>query len=305
MPRTARVKSPNGIYHIMTRSISEVVLFREIRDKDQYLKLFKRYQQAYLFKVLAYCLMTNHAHFIVDCNGADISKIMKSINQSYSLYFNKKYKRHGHLFQDRFKSKIVTDDRYLINLSIYIHNNPRDIEKSPENLIENKYSSLGFYIGVLKDELGLIEPNYILQKLAVKCEDSRKKYFNLIKKTWDGDAEIEIPIVFERCEYRSERKILLRNFSSDAIIKSIYKYSNIPFSENIKYNHINTQMKSIYVVILRSLCDYKLKDMCNLFGNITASNVWSLCKKGTELLTKDEKYKSLIKEILKEHSIAC
>lgn len=305
MPRTARVKSPNGIYHIMLRSISEVLLFREAKDKDQYLKLVKRYQQIYLFKILAYCLMTNHAHFIVDCNGADISKIMKSINQSYSLYFNKKYKRHGHIFQDRFKSKIVTDDRYLINLSIYIHNNPNDIQKSQKDLIEYKYSSLGFYIGTMDDELGLIEPKFILQKFSVKSEDSRQKYFNLIKKTWDGNTKIEIPIEFEGCEHRSERKILLRNFSSDDIIKAICKYSNIYFSENIKYNHLNTQMRSIYVVILRSLCNYKLKDMCNLFGNITASNVWNLCKKGTELLTTDEKYKSLIKEIIKEHSIAC
>ncbi|WDC83583.1 transposase [Caloramator sp. mosi_1] len=58
--------------------------------------------------------MDNHAHFIIDANGADISKIMHFINYKYAMWFNKRYSRHGHLFQDRFKSKIVKDERYLL-----------------------------------------------------------------------------------------------------------------------------------------------------------------------------------------------
>ena len=57
--------------------------------------------------------MDNHAHLLIDANGADISKVMHGINFSYAMYFNKKYEREGHLFKDRFKSKIVDDDRYL------------------------------------------------------------------------------------------------------------------------------------------------------------------------------------------------
>ena len=82
MPRVARVKHENGIYHIMVRSISDIPLFRDSADKDKYLQLIKKYQGIYLFKVYAYCLMTTHGHMAIDCCGADISKIMKSINQS-------------------------------------------------------------------------------------------------------------------------------------------------------------------------------------------------------------------------------
>lgn len=65
------------------------------------------YQENYGFKVYGFCLMDNHAHFIIDVNGADISNIMHSINFKYAQVYNRKHKRHGHLFQDRFKSKIV------------------------------------------------------------------------------------------------------------------------------------------------------------------------------------------------------
>lgn len=130
MPRIARIKSGTAIYHIMARSISEVKLFRSSDDKKKYMKLIKEYQKLYNFKIYAYCLMDNHLHLIIDANGADISKIMHCINFKYARYFNTVHKRHGHLFQDRFKSKIVLDNEYLIKLSAYIHNNPLDIKQS-------------------------------------------------------------------------------------------------------------------------------------------------------------------------------
>ena len=84
MPRIARIKKLEGIYHIMVRSISDVSLFKDSKDKDIYLLLIKKYQKIYLFKVYAYCLMQTHGHIAIDCCGADISKIMKSINQCYA-----------------------------------------------------------------------------------------------------------------------------------------------------------------------------------------------------------------------------
>ncbi len=89
--------------------------------------LVKKYKDLYNFKIYGYCLMDNHSHLMIDANGADISKVMHGINFSYAMYFNRKYERDGHLFKDRFKSKIVNNDKYLKALSLYIHNNPTGI----------------------------------------------------------------------------------------------------------------------------------------------------------------------------------
>jgi REP element-mobilizing transposase RayT len=89
MPRCARIKSSDSIYHIMVRSISDVDLFCTNQDKDKYLSLIKKYQVLFAFKVYAYCIMNTHAHLIIDSAGADISRIMHAINQSYAQYYNK------------------------------------------------------------------------------------------------------------------------------------------------------------------------------------------------------------------------
>lgn len=128
MPRCARVKSFNSVYYIMARSICDILLFRDDNDREKYINLIKKYQNMYGFIVYAYTLMDTHGHFIIDCAGADISKIIHSINRSYAQFFNIKYKRYDHLFQDRFKSKIVNDDTQLIALSASIHNDALSIK---------------------------------------------------------------------------------------------------------------------------------------------------------------------------------
>jgi REP element-mobilizing transposase RayT len=73
MPRMARLKDKESIYHVMVRSIKEVNLFESDDDKIRYLEIVKRYMEKYKFKVYAYCLMLNHGHLMIDANGADIS----------------------------------------------------------------------------------------------------------------------------------------------------------------------------------------------------------------------------------------
>jgi putative transposase len=95
MPRIARVKAEDKIFHIMVRSIKEVPLLADKKDKELYMSIVAGYQKIYGFKVYAYCLMDNHAHFIIDVNGADISNIMHSINFKYAIIFNKRHGRYA------------------------------------------------------------------------------------------------------------------------------------------------------------------------------------------------------------------
>jgi putative transposase len=304
MPRIARIKNSAGIYHIMVRSISDIPLFRNSQDKDQYLKLIKKYLIIFRFKVYAYCLMTTHAHIIIDCSGADISKIMKSINQSYAAYFNKKYNRHGHLFQDRFHSKIIDNEKYLINLSVYIHNNPKDIEKYKDNVEKYKYSSLGIYLDLSSDKLEILDTNFILQHFSDDKASAEKSYHELIKRFSNTSKEIDVEFKKVGTECRSERKILIRNFTPEEIINFIQEYTDSHFNIHIKFNHKVTIAKSLCVLIMRSLCNFTFKQICSIIGNITESSIWRLCDKGYSLITTDDGYKNLLDNIIERYSAA-
>lgn len=303
MPRTARIKSEGGIYHIMVRSISDVSLFKDNADKDKYLQLINKYQQIYIFKVYAYCLMTTHAHIIIDCCGADISKIMKSINQCYSAYFNKRYNRHGHLFQDRFKSKLVDNRSYLITLSAYIHNNPSDIEKYSKCIEKYEYSSLGVYLDIFKDRFKLLDIDFILGHFSTNIDRARRSYLEFINRLIEPAERIDAEFINEGSECRSERKILIRNIEAVRLIKFISEYTTTPFNIHIKFNHKNTELKSLCVLLMRSLSDLSLKEICHLIGSVNASSICRLSEKGYNLITEDDRYKNLINDIIKEFAV--
>ncbi|MHB8918464.1 MAG: transposase, partial [Desulfocucumaceae bacterium] len=132
-------------------------------------------KEKYNFKLEAYCLMDNHVHLLINDNGNDISKVVKSINISYAYYFNKTYKRVGHLFQDRFKSEIVGDDNYLLSVSAYIHNNPlkAGIVRIPQ---EYKWSSFSYYRGKENYVSGLVDTERILGLFSSNKKRAMEKY---------------------------------------------------------------------------------------------------------------------------------
>jgi REP element-mobilizing transposase RayT len=217
MPRVAREKSFDSIYHIMVRSISEVNLYKDEKDKLKYIDYMKKAQDQFEFKLYAYCLMDNHAHFVIDANGADISKIMHFINYKYAIYFNKRYERHGHLFQDRFKSKIVKDDRYLFALTAYVHYNATDLpgyEAEPENY---RFSSLGVYLGLKHDEFELMDEHFVLSLFSLHEARARGKYRDFIFKVKTMIDVEKAEFEGEPTEYRSMRTILVRDISPDRI----------------------------------------------------------------------------------------
>lgn len=299
MPRIARIKSNTAIYHIMARSISEVNLFKDDEDKEKYLYILKDYQNIYNFKVYAYCLMDNHLHIVIDSNGADISKIMHCINFKYASYFNRKYDRHGHLFQDRFRSKIVHNERYLFSLTAYIHNNPSDLP-GYENSIENYYfSSLGVYIGLKKDSLKLLDYKFVLCLLRENLRKSRNQYINWVLKSKFLIEEVEAEFKNEKTEYRSERKILIRDFKIDDIIDFIAKIMNInKFNLYMKYSKKLVNARALLVLLLRNLCNCSCKEICSVIGNITQSRVSKLCFIGKDLVISNDTYKNIISEFI-------
>ena len=125
MSRQARQKSATGYYHVIVRGAGKQLLFEESGDYRYFLFLLEKTCSATNVSVCAYCLMDNHAHLLLHDRADDLPLFMKKLGVSYSGYFNKKYERVGHLFQDRYFSQAVEDDPYFLSVYKYILLNPQ------------------------------------------------------------------------------------------------------------------------------------------------------------------------------------
>ncbi|GCD09763.1 transposase [Clostridium tagluense] len=300
MARKARLKTNDAIYHIMCKSITEVDLFRDDEDKKKYLSLVKKYKDLHHVKIYGYCLMDNHSHLLIDANGADISKVMHGINFSYAMYFNKKYKREGHLFKDRFKSKIVDSDRYLRTVSLYIHNNPTDISEFKDCPEKYAFSSLGIYIGKRRDHLNIVDYGFVMGFFGNDLKLARNYYYSLVFGCTDEKLKEEFEFKDEKTNYSSVRTILVRNFKPEDIIEFIAVKMNIAKLQlHMKYSRKLVEARALTVVLMRSICNLKSSDISTLLGNITPARVSKLSSIGIELIRTNKNYENILEEFIK------
>jgi putative transposase len=125
MGRDRRYLQAGLVHHIVNRGNNRQAIFLEPADQRHYLRCLYHYKKKYVFKLFAFCLMTNHVHLLIRVgeNGT-ISKIMQSLTVAYCRWYNFKYKNSGHVWQGRFCSTIVSDDEYLLTAMQYIEQNP-------------------------------------------------------------------------------------------------------------------------------------------------------------------------------------
>ncbi len=129
----------------MLRGINQQVIFESEEDKEKFLQTLNRYKAISEYKVFAYCLMSNHIHLLLKVEKENLDLILKRIAGSYVYWYNWKYKRTGHLFQDRFKSEPVEDDSCFYTVLRYIHQNPVKGGLCKE-AADYKYSSYNEYL---------------------------------------------------------------------------------------------------------------------------------------------------------------
>lgn len=157
-------------YHIYNRGVNKNNIFHDRQDRIVFLGLIKRYlgdesekkpnRELYPsykdeIELLAYCLMNNHFHFFVyQESPTAITDFMKSLSVAYSMYFNRRYKRVGAVFQQRYRAVRITNDPQLLHLSRYIHMNP-------QNYALYDWSSLPYYLNA--KTASWVKPNKILE----------------------------------------------------------------------------------------------------------------------------------------------
>lgn len=177
MARPLRIEYPGCFYHITSRGNEKKDIFKSRRDREKFLSYLQSSTERYGVKILAYCLMTNHYHLLMETPKGNLSQIMRHINGAYTTYHNVKRKRLGHLFQGRYKAIIVEADEYALELSRYMHLNPvrAGMVSKPQDY---EWSSYRSYTGLTTAPAWLSQ-DLILDHLG--APDQQEKYRNFVE----------------------------------------------------------------------------------------------------------------------------
>lgn len=187
MGRPWREEYKGGIYHVIARGNNKEYIFKESIDKGYFIKQLKQTTGGMNYRVFGYVLMDNHYHILIQTMDKKLQEIMHQINNKYSKYFNGKYKRVGHVFQGRYKAIQVQDERYLIWVLRYIHQNPVQAGMS-QMVSEYKWSSDVFYRKRIK---GFVNVDIVLNMLDADRSEAVKKYVVLMEENEEKDYEEE------------------------------------------------------------------------------------------------------------------
>jgi putative transposase len=158
-------------------------IFLDEEDHDRFLETLLRFKKSNNYELYAYCLMSNHVHLLIKEVEDTIQRLMKRLGVSYVYYFNKKYNRVGHLFQDRYKSESIDTEQYLLGCSRYIHTNPiaAGLVKFPE---EYHWSSYSYYLKG-SDNNFLLNTNFLLNHFS----KNRAKAIFKLKEFTKGSSQ--------------------------------------------------------------------------------------------------------------------
>lgn len=202
MPRKAREKSRTGIYHIMLRGVNRQTIFEDEEDKERFLKTLQKYKTISKYDLYSYCLMDNHVHLLLKEREETVSLLMKRISSSYVYWYNKKYERCGHLFQERFRSESVENQAYFLTVLRYIHQNPLKAGLA-RNVFENRWTSIHEYIEIQK----IIDVDFALRYYSVDRDQAIILFREHMQQTNDDKClDEEVIILLTDNEVRTYLK---------------------------------------------------------------------------------------------------
>ena len=174
MPRKPRIEYDGAFYHVITRGNQKQKIFKDTEDYEKYLQIVASYKPRHHFRFYAYVLMSNHVHLLIETQDVPLSKSLQGINQSYTMYFNRKYRTVGHLFQGRYKSILCDQEHYLLALLKYIHFNPVRA-KIVEKPFDYRWSSEPIY-RKRNNGGGLVDTETVFRMFSENRSRARLKY---------------------------------------------------------------------------------------------------------------------------------
>ena len=182
MPRKARIDAPGALHHIIVRGIERRRIFSDDQDRDNFIKRLGDIVTETKTFCFAWALIPNHFHILLRTGQTSLATVMRRLLTGYAVSYNRRHRRHGHLFQNRYKSILCQEDRYLLELVRYIHLNPlrAKLIKSPTDLVKYPYSGHSALMGKVPREFQ--DTDYVLRLFGKKVPAARKAYRAYVEK---------------------------------------------------------------------------------------------------------------------------
>ncbi len=317
MGRPLRIEFENAVYHITSRGNERKKIYRDDGDKEKFLGLLEDYKNRYNFLIHCFVLMDNHYHLVIETLRPNLIKIMHGLNSGYTGYFNKKYKRSGHLFQGRYKAIIVDKENYLLELSRYVHLNPlrAKIINKPQDY---KWSSYGGYIRK-KEVNNLNNYNWLLSIFGNEEKKSRRQYKEFVeegiaKKLENpvkravgnmilGSKEFidSILVKIDRDEIGQEianRNEILKTINPQEVIKEVSNKYKIKPIEITNTGTRNNEARNVAIYITRNVCELSNKETAKIFGGIKESAVSKVVKRLENNIKTNKALKRITEQLM-------
>jgi putative transposase len=192
MPRQARLDAPGILHHVMIRGIERRKIFINDRDRKDFLDRLARLLPATETACYAWVFMKNHAHFLFRTGLAPLSMVMRRLLTGYAVSFNLRHKRHGQLFQNRYKSIVCQEDAYFKELVRYIHLNPIRGKIIPGVKELNKFPYCGHSTVMGKIERPWQDVDYVLGYFGETFKGARKAYVSYVEGGIDQGRQSEL-----------------------------------------------------------------------------------------------------------------
>jgi putative transposase len=182
MPRQARLDAPGTLHHVMIRGIERANIFQDDKDRGQFLSRVGEIGKATGTRIVAWVLMDNHVHLLLFSGSSGLPRFMRRLLTGYAMWFNRRHQRAGHLFQNRYKSIVCEEDRYLLELVRYIHLNPlrSHTVQSLEELDRYPWSGHGVLVGKIRHDWQ--EKEYVLNQFGRVEKQSIRAYRKFIEE---------------------------------------------------------------------------------------------------------------------------
>lgn len=301
MSKRTRLHFKHAKYHIMLRGNYKQTIFADNSDYLKFYDLMEDISRKYQCKIQLFCLMTNHIHMVIEVDDIPLSKIMQCLVSRYAKYFNKKLKRIGHLFQDRYLAKPIMNDNYLQALCYYIHNNPR-AAKIVDDLAHYPWSSHRHYCRL--ETIPWLASDPIIKFLQDQFHSRDAYYNNLLTEHENSDIKNAF------CDFDEDNNLIIATKAdvTDVVLKPldlssfkipdigshICNYLDVPYSSVCE---INLHRK---VIVARAMiayfshyhAGYYLKEIATVFKQKPDSVSINLHK-----MVKEDQFRKLRNEV--------
>ena len=315
MARPLRIEYPGAWYHVMNHGRRGEDIFSDGKDFEAFLVLLKEAAELFGFRVAAYCLMSNHYHILVQTPDGNLSRVMRHINGVYTQRYNRRHKEDGQLFRGRYKSILVEEDSYLLELLRYIHRNPvrANICKSVEDY---PWSSHHSYVSNAK-KWAWVHKRFLLGMFASQASKAKKAYVEFVQyadslETIDFFNKKNLASIFgspnfiewvkgkfylqkQHNEVPESRQLAPTIADIKKAVCQLYKENEIVLTQS-KRGQVN-EPRNLSIYLARKHSGLKLSEIGFEFGLEKYSSVSSIVIRTEQMISQNKQLKKRVEKI--------